>query len=506
MDVVLNICPICAEDKNPAMARFEHVPGSCIPCTVRVSEVALVLALVLVLVRESRASSWVQPITADITNALDNMTVESLPHPSVNMVTFSAVSQRPVREVEERMHTPLARIMFEKMESGLFPDATTPEIREAECTWWTGSVMNAKAKVRKRSNNEAVVKVTRGRTRIVPVYILAVSDGYGFDGAIKSVMYDVDMVEIRSTMMIRNTTTHVIARRYTNDIEESYAAEFEIEGRATNSIVKAIVCTCMGIVGTIWSMRGAVDPEFRSDNRAADHIVMDVSSLKGYKGEYMAKADGMKVYILYYTFSTGMPELTIRPDVVVAEMIADGSMVYIDTLSMNGSAKLSVDLKRHKCALTTRRPYMICRKGFRSPHQAPGRVLCHQIEQHGTTATMLLLLTLSREGGPGRQGVGGRADVGVLGGVGAGVADSVHVAEQIPGHVRERDVELFDVRGLPPCLVKVLLCGHCAARCGSMDGDMVKLGMTNLMPDMTRHRFPIHHDTEDNPGNIITFV
>ncbi|KAH0829942.1 hypothetical protein FOPE_10641 [Fonsecaea pedrosoi] len=259
--------------------------------------------------------------------------------------------------------------MFEKMESGLFPDATTREIGEVGCTWLTGSVMNAKAKVRKRLNNEAVVNVTRSRTRIVPGYILAVSNEYDFDGAIKSVMNDVDMVEIR---------------RYINDIEESYAAEFEIEGRATNSIVKGIVCTCMGIVGTISSMRGAVDPEFMSDIRAVDHIVMDVSSRKGYKGEYMAKADGMKVYILCHTFnyvvcttdpemtvlsrmvtinSTGMPELTNRPDVVVAEMIADGSMVYIDRLGIKGSAKLSVDLKRHKCPLTTRGPYMIYRKG-----------------------------------------------------------------------------------------------------------------------------------------------
>ncbi|OAP53868.1 hypothetical protein AYL99_11890 [Fonsecaea erecta] len=168
-------------------------------------------------------------------------------------------------------------------------------------------------------------------------------------------------------MTVRDMKTHIIARKYTNDIEESYAAEFEIGGRATNSVVKAIVCICMGIVGTISSMRGMVDPEYKSDIRAADHVVMDVPNMNVYKGQSMAKADGVKVYILCYIFgymvcSTDpeitvlssmvtidravMFELTKRPDVVVAEMIMDGSIVYIDTLGMNGSAKLSMDVRR----------------------------------------------------------------------------------------------------------------------------------------------------------------
>ncbi|OAP53944.1 hypothetical protein AYL99_11824 [Fonsecaea erecta] len=243
--------------------------------------------------------------------------------------------------------------------------------------------MNINAKVRKRSNNEAVVKVTRVRTRIVPGYILAVSDEYGFDGAIKSVMYDVDMVEVRSIMMVRDVKTHIIARRYTNDTGDSYAAEFEIEGKATNSVVKAIVCICTGIVGTVPSMRGMIDPEYISDIRAADHVVMDVPNMNGYKGQYMAKADGVKVYVLCYTFGyvvcmtdpemtvlscmvtidgMNMSELTNRPDVVVAEMIVDGSMVYIDTLGIDGSAKASMDTRRNKCPVTTKTPYMIYRR------------------------------------------------------------------------------------------------------------------------------------------------
>ncbi|OAP53867.1 hypothetical protein AYL99_11889 [Fonsecaea erecta] len=86
MDSKPHICPICGEDKNPATAR--------------------------------KVVS-----TAAITSASDNMTMESLPHPSVNIVTIYAVSQRPIRKVEVRIDIPLAKIIFEKMESGLFPDA-----------------------------------------------------------------------------------------------------------------------------------------------------------------------------------------------------------------------------------------------------------------------------------------------------------------------------------------------------------------------------------------------
>ncbi|OAP53754.1 hypothetical protein AYL99_12038 [Fonsecaea erecta] len=118
--------------------------------------------------------------------------------------------------------------MFEKMESGLFPDAVTRDIREVECTWWTGPEMNVNAKY--------------------PGTSWPYRKSTGFDGAIKSVMYDVDMIEIRSVMTIRNTKTHVTARRYTNDLGDSSAAEFGNEGRATNSMVKAILGVCVGIV------------------------------------------------------------------------------------------------------------------------------------------------------------------------------------------------------------------------------------------------------------------
>lgn len=80
---------------------------------------------------------------------------------------------------------------------------------------------------------------------------------------------------------------------------------------------------------------------------------MNTPNLDGYKGRYMAKADGMKVYLFCYEFvyvitltdpdltviscMTGitdldLPEMTNKPDIIVAETLIEGSLVYIDTL------------------------------------------------------------------------------------------------------------------------------------------------------------------------------
>ena len=53
--------------------------------------------------------------------------------------------------------------LIRKMQNGLFPYSTTRMITETGCTWWTGPALNVNAKVRKMSNGEAVVKVTRSR-------------------------------------------------------------------------------------------------------------------------------------------------------------------------------------------------------------------------------------------------------------------------------------------------------------------------------------------------------
>lgn len=54
-----------------------------------------------------------------------------------------------------------------------------------------------KAKARKRSNGQAVVKVIRNKLKVALRYVLSISDEYGFAGRIMHVQFDVDMLEIR---------------------------------------------------------------------------------------------------------------------------------------------------------------------------------------------------------------------------------------------------------------------------------------------------------------------
>lgn len=60
----------------------------------------------------------------------------------------------------------------------------------------------------------------------------AILGEYGFDGSIMQVQYDVDMLEIIATTRIRKSNV--------NDGWISSAAEFEIEGKASNNLVRLI--------------------------------------------------------------------------------------------------------------------------------------------------------------------------------------------------------------------------------------------------------------------------
>lgn len=60
------------------------------------------------------------------------------------------------------------------------------------------------ARVRKGSNGEATVKVSRSRHKVVPGYVIASSDEYAFRGRIMHVQYDVETAEIKSIIKIRD--------------------------------------------------------------------------------------------------------------------------------------------------------------------------------------------------------------------------------------------------------------------------------------------------------------
>ena len=58
-------------------------------------------------------------------------TMESLPHPSPNIVIVEVVSPTLVTEVEVRMDANMAKVMFTKIDNSLFPNATKRVITEA---------------------------------------------------------------------------------------------------------------------------------------------------------------------------------------------------------------------------------------------------------------------------------------------------------------------------------------------------------------------------------------
>jgi hypothetical protein len=110
--------------------------------------------------------------------------------------------------------------------------------------------------------------------------------------------------------------------------------------------------------------------------RTVDHVVVDVPSLDSYAGPFMPTADGMKVYVFCYNFGyvvtvtdpalavlscRGLPEIT-TPDVVVAEMMVDGSMVRIATLAVNAITKLSREIRSTISRIASERPPMIYRR------------------------------------------------------------------------------------------------------------------------------------------------
>ncbi|KAI0011445.1 hypothetical protein F4779DRAFT_637296 [Xylariaceae sp. FL0662B] len=178
-------------------------------------------------------------------------------------------SPSPNKEIEVRLDRQLAEIMFRKMSTTMSTDTSKRELTEIGCTWWTGQQLNANARVRKSSNGESVVKVPAVRARVVPGYTLAYSNEYNFDGIIKNPTYSAKMVEVRRTVAMRgdvgsaDTKINMIAKKYTSDIRNY-------------------------IVGTVGSMAKEIDLGFMSDVGSADHIVVDVPNMDGYKGRFMA--------------------------------------------------------------------------------------------------------------------------------------------------------------------------------------------------------------------------
>ena len=119
-----DICGNCGESRNPKTARFEHrrigldePPG---PVLCRCRDPTELF----------EAMKRKIALTTEHIKTLDNTTMLLLPSTNPNMVMVDSIAKIPVREVEIGLDVHLAKVMFERMESGLFTNATVKEVRE----------------------------------------------------------------------------------------------------------------------------------------------------------------------------------------------------------------------------------------------------------------------------------------------------------------------------------------------------------------------------------------
>ena len=371
-----HICLMCGESKDPGKARFEHVRIGLDEAPEPVLCVCRDAGEIMKSIRHKMSS------TVEIVNSTPGVVMDALAKMNIDSALIDTIASVPTVEVELRLNPHLSEILFIKMSKGMFESTNTTVIKERGCVMWTGPQTNVNAKVRKRSTGEATVKVTKNVTKVAPGYRLAVSHEYAFSGRIMHVQYDVEMTELRSTMKIRDRLVNVIARKYETGSKTSFAGEFEILGSLTNSIVRSVLCVAMGTIGCVKSMRNEVDEQFMNEVRSRDHVVIDVASMDRYAGKFLAKADGMKVYAFCYEFGyvicitdpaltvvtcmvtiayKPLDEIATKPDILVLEMLMDGTMVYIDTLAVNGTVSLPANMEAYRCNITSERPMLIYR-------------------------------------------------------------------------------------------------------------------------------------------------
>ena len=117
--------------------------------------------------------------------------------------------------------------------------------------------------------------------RVAPSCRFAISDEDSFNDAILSPQYNVVIVKRRATTIEAGHKLVAIDRTYKNGERTSYAAEFQMNARVITLIIRSVMSFSLGIVGSIASMKGEIDPELMSAVRSSDHIVVDSPDLSG---------------------------------------------------------------------------------------------------------------------------------------------------------------------------------------------------------------------------------
>ncbi|KAI9640291.1 hypothetical protein NHQ30_011341 [Ciborinia camelliae] len=192
--------------------------------------------------------------------------------------------------------------MYDLMASGMFGHVDKRTITEEGCAWWTGLPTNKNAKARTRSTGENVVKIPMTVQAIAPGIKFAVSHEYMFTGRIVRPEYSSVMEEYMCETVIECTSVRLISRMYINGDEHSYASEIEIISDITHELLRMLLNTMVSVVGSIQSLSNEIDPELMTAIRRAEHAVVDVRDISPYKGIYMPKTNGVKVYVFCYSF------------------------------------------------------------------------------------------------------------------------------------------------------------------------------------------------------------
>ncbi|KAI1748325.1 hypothetical protein F4782DRAFT_551131 [Xylaria castorea] len=117
--------------------------------------------------------------------------------------------------------------------------------------------------------------------------------------------------------------------------------------------MKTMMKEMINVCGSPASLARYVNGDAMASARRPDHVVVGVHDMSMYKGVYMLEADGLKVYVFCYSFgyvvtdthsnlnvvmfefvdvATPLYESTSKPDILAAEMMLYGGLVYIDAL------------------------------------------------------------------------------------------------------------------------------------------------------------------------------
>lgn len=375
----MNKCPTCGESKTLEGARFEHVrlgldePPEPIVCKCKKQE-----EYMFAIMRRVQDASR-------ITSSSTGIRMDTLPDPNINPLEVTSVDMNPKMEVEVRLNAMMSESMYELMRDGMFGITSFNEIEEVGCSAWLGPPISLNAKVRIRSTGEMTVKVPMDVYQISPGIKIAISYEYSFTGTIMRPDYSVDMDEVRTEHEIMGVKMILIARKYVVEDSSSYSAEIEFMNNITDKQLRMVLDWIVNIVGSTRMIANEIDYEYMTSARSVDHAVVDVSDMSMYKGTFMYKADGMKVYVFCYTFGYVVTmtdnaltvltyrftdamqpiyEMTRTPDIMVAEMMMDGSLIYIDTLARNAKVVPSSRMYLNKPMSVYQYPSMTVRRSW----------------------------------------------------------------------------------------------------------------------------------------------